>query len=93
MIEATFLDRHGLRVRGAATTRMDALIDAVFAFAVTLLVVAIGHVPSSVGERAQAMRGVPTFAISFFLIARFWQSHRHWSRSRAVLTAATKDAG
>jgi len=77
-------DEQGFRVRGAQPTRMDAFVDAAFAFAVTLLVIAIGHVPSSIAELAQAIRGVPAFAASFVLIARFWLAHRNWSRRYAI---------
>ncbi|GAA0717851.1 TMEM175 family protein [Dokdonella soli] len=84
MSETAILDDHGFRVRGTQPTRADAFVDAAFAFAVTLLVIAIGHVPSSVPELVQAMRGVPAFAASFFLIARFWQAHRHWSRRYGI---------
>jgi uncharacterized membrane protein len=73
-------DEKGFRIRGLQPTRMDAFVDAAFAFAVTLLVVAVGRIPTSVPELALAMRGVPAFAASFMLISRFWQSHRHWSR-------------
>ena len=75
---------NGFRIRGAQPTRVDAFVDAAFAFAVTLLVIAIGHVPASIGELVQAMRGVPAFAASFFVIARFWQSHRGWSRHYGI---------
>lgn len=77
-------DDNGFRIRGQQPTRVDAFVDAAFAFAVTLLVIAIGHVPSSVGDLVQAMRGVPAFAASFFVIARFWQSHRNWSRHYGI---------
>jgi hypothetical protein len=73
-------DEQGFRIRGLQPTRVDAFVDAAFAFAVTLLVIAVGHIPTSVPELGLAMRGVPAFAASFVLIARFWQSHRHWSR-------------
>jgi uncharacterized membrane protein len=75
---------NGFRIRGGQPTRVDAFVDAAFAFAVTLLVIAIGHVPNSVGELVQAMRGVPAFAASFFVIARFWQAHRNWSRHYGI---------
>jgi uncharacterized membrane protein len=78
------LDDDGFRIRGGQPTRADAFVDAAFAFAVTLLVIAIGHVPASVGDLVQAMRGVPAFAASFFVIARLWQSHRHWSRRYGI---------
>ena len=78
------LDDNGFRIRGDQPSRVDAFVDAAFAFAVTLLVIAIGHVPASIGELVQAMRGVPAFAASFFVIARFWQSHRNWSRRYGI---------
>lgn len=74
------LDENGFRIRGAQPTRVDAFVDAAFAFAVTLLVIAIGRVPESVGQLVQALRGVPAFGASFFVIARLWQAHRTWSR-------------
>lgn len=77
------LDHH-FRIRGAAPTRVDAFVDAAFAFAVTLLVISIGHVPQSVGELVQALRGVPAFAASFYVLSRFWQSHRSWSRHYGI---------
>jgi len=39
------LDDNGFRIRGGPT-RTDAFVDAAFAFAVTLLVISIGHVPA-----------------------------------------------
>jgi len=75
---------HGFRIRGVQPTRVDAFVDAAFAFAVTLLVISIGHVPQSVGELVQALRGVPAFAASFFVIGRFWQTHRNWSRHYGI---------
>ena len=74
----------GFRERGAQVTRLEAFVDAAFAFAVTLLVIAIGHVPTSVPELVDAMGDVPAFAASFLLIARFWQNHRQWSRRYAI---------
>ena len=78
------LDDAGFRIRGVQATRVDAFVDAAFAFAVTLLIVSIGHVPTTVAELQQALRGVPAFAASFFVIARFWQAHRHWSRRYGI---------
>ena len=84
MTPTTTLDENGFRIRGGQPTRTDAFVDAAFAFAVTLLVIAIGHVPTSIGDLVQALRGVPAFAASFFVIARFWQAHRHWSRRYGI---------
>jgi uncharacterized membrane protein len=77
------LDDNGFTIRGAPT-RTDAFVDAAFAFAVTLLVISIGHVPASVEELVQALRGLPAFAASFFVIARLWLAHRHWSRRYGI---------
>jgi uncharacterized membrane protein len=80
----TLSDDDGFRIRGVQPTRTDAFVDAAFAFAVTLLVIAIGHVPQAVGELVQALRGVPAFAASFYVISRFWLSHRSWSRHYGI---------
>ncbi|HEX6834385.1 MAG TPA: TMEM175 family protein [Rudaea sp.] len=80
---------HVLRVRRHQPTRLEGFVDASFAFAVTLLVISIGHVPVSVPEMLQALRGVPTFAVCFALIARLWGAHRSWSRHYDIEDAAT----
>ena len=69
-----------MRVRRHQATRLEGFVDASFAFAVTLVVISIGRVPDSVPDMLQALRGAPTFAICFALIARTWKSHRDWSR-------------
>lgn len=69
-----------LRVRRHQPTRLEGFVDSSFAFAVTVLVISIGHVPTSVPEMLHALRGLPTFAICFLLIARIWKTHRNWSR-------------
>ncbi|HEY8009674.1 MAG TPA: TMEM175 family protein [Rudaea sp.] len=69
-----------MRVRRHEPTRLEGFVDAAFAFAVTLVVISFGHMPQSVSEMLQALRGLPTFAACFALIARIWLSHRNWSR-------------
>jgi uncharacterized membrane protein len=69
-----------LRVRRDQPSRLEGFVDSSFAFAVTLLVISIGHVPNSVPEMLQALHGIPAFACSFWLLARLWKSHRDWSR-------------
>jgi hypothetical protein len=69
-----------LRVRRHQPTRLEGFIDASFAFAVTLLMISFGRVPTSVPDMLQALRGLPAFAFSALLIARIWKSHRDWSR-------------
>ncbi|HET8899987.1 MAG TPA: TMEM175 family protein [Rhodanobacteraceae bacterium] len=78
------VDERGFRIRGAEPTRVEAFVDAAFAFAVTLLVVSVGSVPNSVPQLIDALRGVPAFAASFAIIALIWQAHRKWSQRFAL---------
>jgi hypothetical protein len=78
-----------LRVRRHEPTRLEGFVDASFAFAVTLVVISFGRVPHSVPEMLDALRGVPTFAVCFLLIARIWKSHRDWSRYYGLEDGAT----
>lgn len=59
---------------------MDAFIDAAFAFAVTLLIIAVDAVPDSIDGLRDALRGVPAFAASFAMVAWIWRGHANWSR-------------
>ncbi len=61
----------GFEWRGREVSRLEGLSDAVFGFAITLLVVSL-EVPQSVDELLQAMRGFVGFAISFALLFRLW---------------------
>ena len=69
-----------LCIRRHQPTRLEGFVDASFAFVVTMLIISAGHVPSSIPDMLNALRGVPAFALSFLLIARFWKGHRDWSR-------------
>lgn len=59
------------RWRGHEISRIEGLSDAVFAFAVTLLVVSL-EVPKTFTELSLAMRGFGAFAISFALLFIVW---------------------
>src|ERR1700704_6556992 len=59
------------RWRSHEISRIEGLSDAVFAFAVTLLVVSL-EVPKTFTELAAAMRGFGAFAISFTLLFIVW---------------------
>ena len=74
----------GRRLRRRHPTRVHAYLDAACAFAVTLLQISVGHGPQSVGDLVQALRGVPAFAASFYIVSRFWQAHRAWSRHYGI---------
>jgi uncharacterized membrane protein len=66
--------------RGVNVTRLEAFVDAAFAFAVTLLVISLNSVPTSIPAMVDALKGVPAFASSFIQIMIFWSAHATWSR-------------
>jgi len=66
-----------------SANRLDAFVDAAFAFAVTLLVIGGGDVPSSYGPLEQAMRNAPAFAIGFAFLCMFWRGHVRWRTYRS----------
>ncbi len=72
--------KDGFRCRGLETTRLDAFVDAAFAFAVTLLVISVGSVPDSIQGLATAMKGIPAFAASFVMVTMFWAAHARWRK-------------
>jgi uncharacterized membrane protein len=80
MSETTVSLASVMQVRRHQPTRLEGFVDASFAFAVTLVVISLGHVPGSVEEMLRALHGVPTFATCFFLLGRIWLTHRNWSR-------------
>ena len=67
------------RWRGGDITRLEGFSDAVFAFAVTLLVVSL-EVPKTFTELLAAMRGFAAFAVCFALLADVWYNHYRFFR-------------
>src|SRR6266852_5998457 len=64
-------DNKKFRWRSHEISRTEGLSDAVFGFAITLLVVSL-EVPRTFGELMQTMRGFGAFAISFTLLFMVW---------------------
>jgi uncharacterized membrane protein len=62
------------RWRAHEISRLEGFSDAVFAFAITLLVVSL-EVPKTFNELANTMRGFVAFAICFTLLATLWREH------------------
>ncbi len=64
-------DRSGFQLRGHEVKRIEAFSDAVFAFAVTLLIVSL-EVPKNFEELMVTMRGFFAFSVSFVLLMLIW---------------------
>jgi len=71
MIDRAVGRRSDFRWRGHEISRIEGLSDAVFAFAITLLVVSL-EVPKTFSELAETMHGFGAFLISFLLLFAVW---------------------
>src|SRR5947199_6552278 len=70
----------GFRLRGMEMTRLETFIDAAFAFAISMLVIAANQVPDNIEELLGAFRHVPAFVASVAVLGIFWRGHWLWSR-------------
>src|SRR5213594_4108784 len=64
----------GFRLRGMEMTRLETFIDAAFAFAISMLVIAANQVPDNIEELLHA------FVASVIVLGIFWRGHWKWSR-------------
>ena len=69
----------GFRLRGKEVTRLESFSDAVFGFALTLLVVSL-DVPKSFSDLMATMRGFPAFALCFLFLGLLWNGHYKFCR-------------
>ena len=69
----------GFRMRGSEVTRLESFADAVFGFALTLLVVSL-DVPKTFPDLMATIRGFPAFALCFLFLALLWNSHYRYCR-------------
>lgn len=63
--------RPGFRNRGGDISRVEGFADCVFGFAVTLLVVSL-EVPRTFSGLVNVLEGIPSFALSFAILAWIW---------------------
>ncbi len=71
---------HGFRLRGMQMTRLETFIDAAFAFAISMLVIAAQQIPDNIQALLAAFKNVPTFVCSIAVLGIFWRGHWLWSR-------------
>jgi uncharacterized membrane protein len=77
------------RWRGNEVTRVEGFTDAVFAFAVTLLIVAL-EVPHTFEGLMDVVRGFPAFVICFTLLMTFWNAHYRYHRRYGIDSAFSR---
>ena len=83
LIEQGVGENHKFRWRSHEPSRIEGLSDAVFGFAVTLLVVSL-EVPKTFAELMETMRGFGAFAISFTLLLVVWYTQYKFFRRYAL---------
>jgi uncharacterized membrane protein len=79
----------GFRPRGTEHTRMELFSDAVFAFALTLLVVSL-EVPRTFHDLMQSMQGFVAFAVCFAVLMQIWFKHYGWFRRYGLQDMTTR---
>src|SRR5438034_3531056 len=70
----------GFRLRGIQMTRLETFIDAAFAFAISMLVIAAQQIPDNMQALLAAFKNVPTFVCSIAVLGIYWRGHWLWSR-------------
>jgi hypothetical protein len=74
--------------RSHEISRIEGLCDAVFAFAVTLLVVSL-EVPRTFAELSDTLHGFVPFAVCFAMLFQIWYGQFLWFRRYGLQDAAT----
>src|SRR5436853_3075809 len=72
--------RDGFRLRGMEMTRLETFIDAAFAFAISMLVIAAQQIPDNIQALLAAFKNVPTFICSIAVLGIYWRGDWLWSR-------------
>jgi hypothetical protein len=81
----------GFRWRGGELSRLEGLSDAVFAFAVTLLVVSL-EVPATFDELLKVLRGFFAFAVCSSILFWVWYDHYRFFRRYGLADGLDLDA-
>jgi uncharacterized membrane protein len=87
MLRDKLMEHHqpvdGFRWRSHEITRIEGFSDAVFGFAITLLIVSL-EVPRTSAELLETMRGFGAFVITFAMLARLWYAQYMFFRRYAL---------
>jgi hypothetical protein len=79
----------GFRLRGMEMTRLETFIDAAFAFAISMLVIAAQQIPDNIQALLAAFKNVPTFVCCIAVLGIFWRGHWLWSRRYGLEDSAS----
>jgi uncharacterized membrane protein len=79
LMAAQQTEAYGFRPRGREVSRLEGLSDAVFGFAITLLVVSL-EVPRTATQLFEVMRGFGSFAACFALLFLVWWNQYRFFR-------------
>ena len=77
-----------MAARSHPVSRLEAFSDAVFAFALTLVVVSL-EVPRTIGELTNLLRGFLPFAVTFAMVCYLWYEHNKFFRRYGLEDAFT----
>ena len=86
---ATCPEHQGFRLRGLDMTRIEVLVDAAFAFAITLLVISFDTIPANFDEMVTALKNTPAFVVAVAQLVWIWHAHNTWSRRFGLEDAMT----
>lgn len=81
-------DETGIHWRSREPSRLETFSDAVFAFAVTLIIVSL-EVPKSFDDLAETMKGTLSFAICFAVLFNIWNTQNLFFRRYGLSDAWT----
>ena len=88
LIESEIGVSRKFRMRGREVSRIEALSDAVFGFAITLLVVSL-EVPQTFNALMEMMRGFAAFAVCFAMLVLVWYQQYKFFRRYGLNDALT----
>lgn len=88
LVAKRFGHDQGIRWRGGEVSRLEGFSDAVFAFALTLLIVAT-EVPRNFDDLFHIVQGFPAFAVTFLALVGIWYFHYRFFRRYGLQDGVT----